>query len=755
MASKHVIVFFMHEDEAAAANQLVANGEATESFVVGEADDQAIANLRGQGLVVQELADTDQPQDFAARFETATALRRAPRARGRVWEARPIAQPPDLARPNVYLIQLRGPLIDKWRAALENVGVRLLEAVPPFTFTARLTTAQLQPVSALPFVNRVRLYDPADTRPQRRRMDARRGVTAPPPPEAVGAQMLTYDVRLHPGEPMDTVLDWLAARNVAVAGARRGKIRIYALETAAVVDELAALPQVALVEQYIEPELHNDVAREVLGIDPPQGANPAASLPYTGAGEIIGVADTGLDDGHPDFQGRIAGLVGLGRPGDSSDPHGHGTHVAGSVLGDGAASGGTVRGTAPGAQLFFQSLLDAAGGLGGLPLYLGDLFDEAYQAGARIHNNSWGAATGSVYTLNSIEVDEFVADHRDMLLVISAGNDGTAASPRNAQPGFVDWLSIGSPASSKNSLTVGASRSPRNGVGYANLTYHDAWPNDFPDPPIADEHVSGDPEAMAAFSSRGPCDDQRIKPDLVAPGTDIASARSSRAPARQFWGPYPGNSRYAYMGGTSMAAPLVAGCAALARQFYRTVHGHDPSAALLKATLINGTRWLSAADALADHDHAPNFHQGFGCLDMTWAVPNDRRPELLLQFVDDWQTPAKHLARTGARRRLQFHCDGGFPLRLCLAWTDPPGRALQHNLNLFLEHSPTRQKWIGNADLPLSITETDPNNNIEIIRIDDAPAGDYVLQVTATNLLHGAQDFALVVSGRVGSLTDF
>jgi hypothetical protein len=82
--------------------------------------------------------------------------------------------------------------------------------------------------------------------------------------------------------------------------------------------------------------------------------------------------------------------IARGRKNLADDPVGHGTHVAGSVLGDGSASSGQYKGIAPKASLFFQSLLDSNGDLGGLPLDLNDLFLEAYQGGARIHNNSWG-----------------------------------------------------------------------------------------------------------------------------------------------------------------------------------------------------------------------------------------------------------------------------------------------------------------------------------------------------------------------------
>jgi serine protease AprX len=498
--------------------------------------------------------------------------------------------------------------------------------------------------------------------------------------------------------------------------------------------------------EHVPPKWFNDVARGLLGVT---SDNPERSLPLTGAGQVVAVADTGLQETHPDFAGRVVDVVALGRPNDASDPHGHGTHVAGSVLADGSASDGTYAGVAPEAKLYFQSLLDPHGGLGGLPVSMEDLFEPAYQAGARIHNNSWGAATASAYTVDSNDVDAYAAKRRDMLIVIAAGNEGTAASPFNSAPGFVDWLSIGSPASCKNALTVGATRTKRTIGGLSRHTYGNTWPGDFPKPPISEQRLSGDPESMAGFSSRGPCDDRRIKPDLVAPGTDIVSTRSDLAPDDHFWGLVDDNPAYAYMGGTSMACPLVAGCATLVRQYFADERDTSPSAALLKATLVNGTRWLTGADSLADRDARPNFHQGFGAVNLTTTVPNPVEPDLRLEFIDCWEKPNLQLDETGARRQFQVDVKAGMPLRLCLAYTDLPGRSLQNDVS-FMVQDPTGAKIAGNTGLP-EITKSDVDNNVEVIRVDDPAPGRWLIQVFARNLLRPSQDYALVVTGALSS----
>jgi subtilisin family serine protease len=744
MAKKRVIAHYMHESERNNALQRLTSAEDTGAYVVGEVDDSAIPALQKDGLIVEEVAEVpslhaDETFEAIAGPRRADMRKSGPRiAGGGAMDVTTAATPSDSS---FYYVQLRGPLVEAWRSRLQKYGVTLLERYPNRVYKARLNTQQLQQLSAdTDVVQDVREITGSDTGP-----DVMSPRAAAGPPLGAGVPMLTFDVRLHRVEDRPAVEAWLKAKGVAIAGTSQRKLRIYLLESSPLLTEIPALQEVASFEEYVLPKTSNDNARRLLGIDLP---NPGLALGLEGAGQIVAIADTGLDQTHPDFAGRIVGIVARGRPGDPSDPNGHGTHVAGSVAGDGAASGGQVRGTAPKARIFFQSIMDANGKLGGLPVDLNDLFDEAYQQGARVHNNSWGAATPSMYTINSTEVDEFVATHRDMLIVIAAGNEGIGAHNVNALPGFVDWLSIGSPASCKNALTVGASRSDRTSGGFSTLTWGQGWPNDFPLAPISGETISGAPECLAAFSSRGPCDDRRIKPDLVAPGTDIVSTKSSTAPLANFWGPFAGhNGRYAFMGGTSMATPLVAGCAALVREYYVTQRGHQPSAALLRATLINGAQRLTGADSIAPKNGEPNYHQGYGRVNMQRTVPNPAQPALVLQFIDNWQNAADQFTATGQRRRYRFTVPAGTPrLSVTLAYTDLPARALQNNLNLFMQ-LPDNSKLIGNAKLPDTLNIPDTDNNVECIRIENPPAGNYLLQVSATNLLSGPQDFALVVTG--------
>jgi subtilisin family serine protease len=744
MPKTRVLAYFMHEHEQAAAVAALDNIDVTDSFVCGDIEESDIPTLEAQGLLVQPIAGESATTGLGgdvpdARARAPKALR-PPRARGARVTSRAAAS----SQAGFYVVEFDGPVLPRVRQSFAELGVSLGERLDKRSCVVKLQPEQVAGVQSLDFVELIE-YDETETR---------HASSIPPSdegPDTGSIPILTYDVQLHDATALDQTRDALKAMGLQIAGAKGRKIRYYVLSTEADAQARAVrqIEAVKRVEQYIEPQLHNDIARVLLGIDPP--TEDGTGLSETGAGQIVAVADTGIDQSHPDFEGRIAGVAALGRTNDASDPHGHGTHVAGSVLGSGAASNMKFRGAAPGAALYFQSILDSKGRLGGLPLDLGDLFDQAYQHDARIHNNSWGSAVGAEYTMNSQEADEFVATHRDMLVVISAGNEGQAATRQKSQVGMVDWMSIGAPASCKNALTVGASRSTRTTGGYSTLKYGVAWPGAFPDPPIADETISGSRDGIAAFSSRGPCTDRRVKPDVVAPGTDILSTKSKVAGLQKFWGPGP-QSEYAYMGGTSMAAPLVAGCAALVREYYVTTRSHArPSAALLKATLVNSTRKLPGADAMADFPVVPNMHQGFGAIYMGFAYPNPTEPWLKLEFVDEWQLPAESFVTTGERRRYEIDVAADSTrFSICLVWTDAPGRALQNNLNLLVE-TPAGQKIAGNEKLPMALGPIDQENNVEIVRFEMPPGGTYRIQIAASNLLTDSQDFALVVTGDLAS----
>ena len=133
--------------------------------------------------------------------------------------------------------------------------------------------------------------------------------------------------------------------------------------------------------------------------------------------------------------------------------------------------------------------------------------------------------------------------------LFAAANEGVD-SDKN---GEIDLDSMGSPATAKNVLTVGASENDR-----SNMTW--VWGSSDYGSPISTDRLADNPEGMAAFSSRGPTDDGRLKPDFSAPGTMILSTKS-RSTTSVGWLAH--NASYTYMGGTSMATPLTAGASAL------------------------------------------------------------------------------------------------------------------------------------------------------------------------------------------------
>ncbi|WP_446323515.1 S8 family peptidase [Actinacidiphila glaucinigra] len=236
---------------------------------------------------------------------------------------------------------------------------------------------------------------------------------------------------------------------------------------------------------------------------------------YEGQGVKVAVLDTGADSHHPDLTGRIAGSKDFSDSSNTEDHFGHGTHVAATVGGTGAASSGTRRGVAPKADLLIGKVLGDDGA--GSESQVIDGMEWAVAEHAKVVNMSLGADMETDGTDPMSQAVNALTASSDALFVVAAGNAGPGPS------------TVGSPGAADAALTVGA--------------------------------VDRD-DSLADFSSRGPrFGDQAVKPDVTAPGVGIVAARAAGTTLGT-----PIDANYVAASGTSMATPHVAGAAALLAQ---------------------------------------------------------------------------------------------------------------------------------------------------------------------------------------------
>lgn len=373
------------------------------------------------------------------------------------------------------------------------------------------------------------------------------------------------------------------------------------------------------------------------------------------------------------------------------------------------------------------------------------IFGPAMADGARIHSNSWGAAAQGRYDNFASTADKFMFENQDFLAVFAAGNEGADLD----KDGVVDEGSLASPGSAKNVLTVGASKNliTEGGIQKTMKELREGdkkWGVE----PLADSKISEDPQGMAAFSSRGPAADGRIKPDIVAPGTNVVSAKSSHPKANATngaWGP-----NYVFLSGTSMATPVTSGAATLVRQYLvANAKTESVSAALVKATLINTAEDLFPgqfgvrAKGQEQPTRRPNNHEGFGRVDLAKIFGDD----LELQFFDE----RKGLATGGSKDFAVTVKNASKPLKLTLVYTDAPGAAaaaktLVNDLDLVVVDPSGKRLF------PNRLTDKDAVNNVENVDVNSPVAGIYKVSVKAANVpqgLSGAQPYALVVTGGI------
>lgn len=602
----------------------------------------------------------------------------------------------------LYIVKFKGPIKAEWKQELVAKGGVIGDYLPDFSFITKMDPQSVEKIKKLQQVASVTSY-------QNNKKLAPQLVALinQMVKEQVKGKKSTTTVNIQTFNPSGTgEIGKLVTALDGQVKERAGNGVTASLPVSQLLN-LAANEEIVAVEQAETYGLFNDRAAGVVG------ASAVLQGGLDGRGQVVAVADTGLDRGvldstlHPDFQGRVKSLIAIGRSGDASDPDGHGTHVAGSIVGSGAASNGQIKGMAPGAQLVFQSIMNSSGQLAGLDIT--SLLNQAWDAGARIHSNSWGSQPDGRYTYSSKSVDQFIWD-KDMTVLFAAGNSGDTNG--DGQP---DGTTVASPGTAKNAITVGAVENNRSDKG----------------------SMGDNPGQMAGFSSRGPTADGRIKPDVVAPGTWILSTKSALAPTQKYWSTY--NNYYAYMGGTSMATPITAGSVALLRQYYTDRVGIAPKPSLLKASLINGAVDLGL----------PKSDQGWGRVDVKESIQPQAPKELRL----DNETTS---LSTGQSKEYQYSVESRqIPLKATLVWTDYPGnpsaaKALVNDLDLEVV-SPSGQVYKGNDFTQPNNDTVDRVNNVENININNPEVGVYKIKVAGYNVPVGPQDYSLVASADFGS----
>lgn len=501
--------------------------------------------------------------------------------------------------------------------------------------------------------------------------------------------------------------------------------------------KLLETPDILWVEPAGKLKIMGEVAAKIVEGENTDHFTWTQSLGYDGSGVIACVADTGLDTGdlntlHPDLRDQVKAIYYYGDVNSGMDEHAHGTHLSGSIVANGLRGYGTTDengylyglGTAPGAQLVAQRIIDKTG-----TLFLTEDFQllarDAYRENVSVVNNSWGAENTGTYDSYAAEYDALVRDsdnltpgNQEMTFIFAAGNSG---------PGSQTLIT---PGVGKNVITVGACQSGRQVLGL---------------------YAEG-PEAMSDFSSRGPTEDGRYKPDIVAPGSWITSTRSKYASTGNEWLMIDEN--YNYMGGTSMSSPIVTGATAVIIQYFREMcGGQDPSPALLKSLLIT-----IAQDMNNDYgtDYAPNYDEGWGRIWLPALIESTitnicENQSVLLQQDEIWE-------------RQFFVNDSSENLKITLSWTDVPGLpsavpSLVNDLDLEVI-DPNGKLYYGNQFLyGVSVTGSSPDrkNNVEGFLIKEPLSGMYTVRVRAHRIAEDArtdtneidQDFALVISGNI------
>ncbi|GMF21269.1 unnamed protein product [Phytophthora fragariaefolia] len=534
----------------------------------------------------------------------------------------------------------------------------------------------------------------------------------------------------------EEAVEWVDLRQVVTTGS------LQSLKTPAL--EQRMLRQRFVEETEVEMQVKqnghtsrrlDDYAQDLVGVNIMQKHN------ITGSSIIVGITDTGLYIDHDQFDQESRNMY------DDEDltarkviyyqtfannvdeaegvTCGHGTHVSGILAGSSYSKKNSDLGIASSARIAFMDIgkqESTCAGTSGCDVSLEtpgevtNLMKAQVATGAKIFSFSWGTGAND-YNTQTQQVDEYIYDNPEILIVVAAGNSGENGD-----------YTISSPSGAKNVISVGASL---NSAASFSAT---------PCQSVLNENT------IASFSSIGPTLDGRQKPDIVAPGMSITSSQSEKP------GSTTKSSAVCSLQGTSQATPVVAGMAVLIYEWLRDgwwkngvadpTYGMDTvPASLIKALLLHSGEAMSrrliepstgvtscvaleaAAETLTSY---PDFNQGYGkptMLNLVSFMDDDdsstsTTSSNTIYFFPNSSAGSEPSVAEGSEVTFHFMLTASVNLRVTIAWTDPPGSVgskatLQNDLDLTLKVANTSTVFY-----PLSGNGSrDSKNNVEMVEV--------------------------------------